>query len=86
MILWALAIVGMAILSYLADVGILPFFRETVPVLGASLISILFILCGLGMMARAGYMARKGEKEKLRQQLHELGKKIKDKKDKEPED
>ena len=84
MILWALAIIGMAILSYLADVGILPVFRETVPVLGASFISILFILCGLGMMARAGYMARKGEKEELRQQLHELGKKIKDKK--EPED
>lgn len=84
MILWAFVVIGIAISSCLADVGILPFFRETVPVLGASFISILFILCGLGMMARVGYMARKGEKEKLTQQLHELGKKIKDKK--EPED
>ena len=84
MILWGLLVVGMAILSCLADVGILPVFRKTVPVLGASFMSILFILCGLGMMARAGYMARKGEKENLRQQLHELGKKIKERK--EPED
>ena len=84
MILWALLVVGMAILSCLADGGILPFFRETIPMLGASFMSILFILCGLGIMARAGYMARKGEKENLKQQLHELGKKIKERK--EPED
>ena len=61
--IWALAVVGLAILSYLADMGILPILHSLkVPGLGASIMSILLILCGLGMMTRVGHMEREKSK------------------------
>ena len=82
MIVWAFVVVVLAILSYLGDVGVISILYEfRYPPLGASqygvsLMSTLLMLCGLGMMASVGYMARKREKEKLKKQVHELEEKL----------
>lgn len=79
MVVWAFVVVGMAILSYLADVDVLPIFRKPIPVLQGSLMSVLLILYGLAMMCRVGYVVRKGEKEDLKKRVQELEKKLKEK-------
>lgn len=79
MIGWAFVVVAMAILSYLGDVGVITVFQEKIPILGASLMSVLLMLCGIGMMGKVGGMVRKGEKEGLKQQVTELEKKLKEK-------
>ena len=80
MIGWAFVVVAMAILSYLGDVGIITVFQEKIPVLGGSLMSVLLMLCGLGMMGKVGGMVKKGEKEGLKRQVTELEKKLKENK------
>ncbi len=79
MIGWAFVVVAMAILSYLGDVGVIIVFQEKIPVLGVSWMSVLLMLCGLGMMGKVGGMVKKGEKEGLKQQVTELEKKLKEK-------
>ena len=80
MIGWAFVVVAMAVLSYLGDVGVITVFQDLrIPVLGASLMSVLLMLCGLGMMSKVGSMVKKGEKESLKQQVTELEKKLKEK-------
>jgi len=80
MIIWAFVIVVMAILSYLADVGAISFLRDLrVPFLGASTMSVVLLLCGLGMMGRIHHMIKRGGKEKLRERVKELEEKLKEK-------
>ena len=60
MVLWALVIVVLAILSYLADIGIFSVLRDIrVPGLEASVMSVLLLLCGLGMLTSLGHSAKK---------------------------
>ncbi|MFH0796390.1 MAG: hypothetical protein V2A65_04950 [Candidatus Omnitrophota bacterium] len=84
MIVWALIVVAVAILSYLGDVGVNTLiFNKRVPLPGftcnPSLASVLLMLCGLGMMGRIKYMMKKGGKEKLRERVQELEKKLEEK-------
>ena len=73
MIWWVMALVVLTILSYLADVGVLTFLQELkIPGLSASILSILILLCTAGILARMLVMARKGEREALRQRISEL--------------
>lgn len=82
MIVWAFVIVVMAILSYLADVGVISILDLRVPVLGASLMSVVLMLCGLGMMGRIKSMVSKGEKENLQDKVGELEKRLEELKNK----
>ena len=78
MIGWFFALVFVTILSYLSDVGILPFMQNLkVPFFNASILSILILLCMLGVLVRLLHMARKGEKEILRKRINELEKQLK---------
>lgn len=78
--MWAFVIVVMAILSYLADVEVISFLKDLrVPFLGASTMSVVLLLCGLGMMGRIHHMIRNGAKEKLRERVKELEEKLKEK-------
>ncbi len=73
MIWWVMALVVLTILSYLADVGVLTFLQELkIPGLSASILSILILLCTAGILARMLVMAKKGEREALRQRISEL--------------
>jgi hypothetical protein len=78
MIWWILALAVLTILSYLVDVGGLAFLKELrVPFLQASLLSILILLCTLGVLGRMLLMSGRGEKEDLVQKIRELEDKIK---------
>ena len=84
MIGWFFALVFVTILSYLSDVGILPFMQNLkVPFFNASILSILILLCMLGVLVRLLYMAKKGEKEILRKRINELEKQLKTPQEKE---
>ena len=73
MIWWVMALVILTILSYLADVGVLTFLQELrIPWLNASILSILILLCTAGILARMLVMAKKGEREALRERIREL--------------
>ena len=73
MIWWILVLAVLTILSYLADTGVWTFLQDIrVPVLNASLLSVLLLLCTLGILLRMLYMRSKGEKEKLRSMVHQL--------------
>ena len=76
MIVWAFVVVVMSILSYLADVGVISILDLRIPVLGASLMSAVLLLCGLGMMGRIKYMVSKGEKENLLDKVKKLEKRL----------
>ena len=76
MIWWILTLTAVTILSYFADTGVWTFLQEIkVPVLGASLLSVLLLLCTLGLLVRMLSMRRRGEKEKLRSKLAQFEKK-----------
>ena len=84
MIGWFFALVFVTILSYLSDVGILPFMQNLkVPFFNASILSILILLCMLGVLVRLLCMAKKGEKEILRKRINELEKQLKTPQEKE---
>ena len=77
MIWWILALAVVTVLSYLTDVGFLPFLRDMrVPFLNASMVSVLILLCMLGILGRMLYMSRKGQKENLRRRVEELEKEL----------
>lgn len=66
-------------LSYLSDVGLLAFLQEwKVPVLNASLLSVLLLLCLVGLLSRLMLMSKKGEKEALRKEVRQLEKELSD--------
>jgi hypothetical protein len=73
MIWWILALSVLTILSYLADAGVWTLLQDIrIPMLNASLLSVLLLLCTLGILLRMLYMRSKGEKERLRSQVREL--------------
>lgn len=66
-------------LSYLSDVGLLAFLQEwKVPVLNASLLSVLLLLCLVGLLSRLMLMSKKGEKEALKDKVRQLEKELSD--------
>jgi hypothetical protein len=70
MIWWILALTAVTILSYFADTGVWTLFQDIkIPFLNASLLSVLLLLCTLGILVRMLYMRRRGEKEKLRSKV-----------------
>jgi len=79
MIWWVFLLVVVTIMSYLSDVGILTFLQDfRVPFLNASLMSILVLLCLIGLLARMMKMSKKGEKEALREKVKQLEKELSD--------
>jgi len=78
MIWWVLALAVLTILSYLSDVGVISFMQTLrIPFLNAFLLSILILLCTAGILGRMLFMARRGEKESLRERIVELEKNLK---------
>jgi len=76
MIGWILVLAVLTILSYLADAGVWTLLQDIrIPFLNASLLSVLLLLCTLGILLRMLSMRSKGEKEKLRSMVRELEKK-----------
>jgi len=70
---WILVLAVLTILSYLADAGVWTLLQDIrIPMLNASLLSVLLLLCTLGILIRMLYMRSRGEKEKLRSMVHEL--------------
>jgi hypothetical protein len=70
---WVLVLAVLTILSYLSDAGVWTLLQDIrVPILNASLLSVLLLLCTLGILIRMLYMRSRGEKEKLRSMVHEL--------------
>jgi uncharacterized membrane protein len=77
MVWWVFALVFVTILSYLSDVGAITFMQDwKVPFLNASVLSILILLCLIGLLVRMMRMSKKGEKETLKEKIKELEKKI----------
>ncbi|MBE0710930.1 MAG: hypothetical protein MUQ25_19505 [Candidatus Aminicenantes bacterium] len=73
MIWWVLVLAVLTILSYLADAGVWTLLQDIrVPLLNASLLSLLLLLCTLGILIRMLYMRNRGEKERLRSMVHQL--------------
>lgn len=74
---WILILAIVTILSYLSDVGILPFLENLrIPFLNASIVSILILLCMIGVLGRMLQKAKKGEKESLKERILELEKEL----------
>lgn len=70
---WVLVLAVLTILSYLADAGVWTLLQDIrIPFLNASLLSVLLLLCTLGILIRMLYMRNRGEKEKLRSMVHKL--------------
>ncbi len=79
MIWWVFLLVVVTSLSYLSDVGALTFLQDLrIPFLNASLLSVLILLCLIGLLARMMKMAKKGEKEALREKVSQLEKELSD--------
>lgn len=77
MVWWVFALVIVTIFSYLSDVGAITFMQDwKVPFLNASVLSILILLCLIGLLVRMMRMSKKGEKETLKEKIKELEKKI----------
>lgn len=72
MIWWVLALAVLSILSYLSDLAILTFLDFKVPVLNASLLSLLILLATLGLLSRILWMKRKGQREHMEKKIQEL--------------
>jgi hypothetical protein len=79
MIWWVFLMVIVTCLSYLSDIGVLPFMQELrEPLLNASLLSILLLLCLMGLLFRMMKMSKKGEKEALQRRVKKLEKELSD--------
>ena len=79
MIWWVFLMVIVTCLSYLSDIGVLPFMQELrEPLLNASLLSILLLLCLVGLLFRMMKMSKKGEKEALQERVKKLEKELSD--------
>ncbi|UCE40815.1 MAG: hypothetical protein JSV17_15425 [Candidatus Aminicenantes bacterium] len=79
MVWWIFLMVIVTCLSYLADYGLLAFMKEwRVPLLNASLLSVLLLLCLIGLLSRMMLMTKKGEKEALREKVKQLEKELSD--------
>ena len=77
MVWWIFLLAVLTILSYLSDVGILTFVQDLrIPVVNASLVSFLLLLCMVGLLGRVLVMEKRAEKERLREKIKELEKKL----------
>lgn len=77
MIGWIFFLAILTILSYLSDVGILMFMRDLrIPVVNASLVSLLLLLSMAGLLVRVLIMEKRAEKEGLKQRIEELEKEL----------
>lgn len=77
MVWWVFGLAFLAILSYLTDVGTIVFLQNLrVPLLNASLLSLLILLCSAGLLARMLWMQRRGEKEILQERIFFLEKEL----------
>lgn len=66
MIVWVIVLTVLAVLSYLSDVGVLPFLQGLrIPFLNASIMSILLLLCAAAMLIRVLVKMKQREKEML---------------------
>jgi uncharacterized RDD family membrane protein YckC len=72
MIWWVLGLAILSILSYLSDLGILNFLDFKVPVLHASLLSLLILLATLGLLYRILWMRKKGQREQMQKKIQDL--------------
>jgi hypothetical protein len=73
MVWWVLVLAVLTILSYLADSGVWTLLQDIrIPLLNASLLSVLLLLCTLGILVRMLHKKNKGEKEKLRELVDRL--------------
>lgn len=77
MIVWVIVLTVFAILSYLSDVGVLPFLQELrIPFLNASIMSILLLLCAAAMLIRVLVKTKQREKEALGTKITALEKEL----------
>lgn len=66
MILWVVILAVLTILSYLSDIGVLPFLKDLrIPFLNASIMSILLLVCAAAMLIRILLKIKQKEKEML---------------------
>jgi hypothetical protein len=72
MIWWVLGLAVLSVLSYLSDVGVINLQGVRVPLLNASLLSVLILLAGAGILARMLYLKRKGRREALEKRVRDL--------------
>lgn len=77
MIGWIILASIVALLSYLADVGVLTILGKPVPFFGGSMISVILMISCIMMLLRATKMSKKGEKEMLREQVEKLEEELK---------
>lgn len=77
MIGWIFLLAVLTILSYLSDMGILTFMQDLrIPVVNASLVSLLLLLSMAGLLVRVLIMEKRAEKEGLKQRIEELEKEL----------
>jgi len=77
MIWWILFLTVLTILSYLADIGAWTYLMDLkVPFLHASALSVLLLLCTLGILVRMMSKRRAGEKELLRSKVTQLEREV----------
>jgi hypothetical protein len=76
MIWWVLGLVILSILSYLSDVGVISLQGMRVPILNASLLSVLILLAAAGILARMLFLKKKGRREELQKRLQDLESKL----------
>ena len=66
MIVWVIILAVLATLSYLSDIGVLPFLQDLrIPFLNASIMSVLLLLCAVAMLIRVLLKMKQKEKEML---------------------
>jgi len=66
MIVWVIILTVLAVLSYLSDIGVLPFLQDLkIPFLNASIMSVLLLLCAVVMLIRVLLKIKQKEKEML---------------------
>ena len=66
MIVWVIVLAVLATLSYLSDIGVLPFLQDLrIPFLNASIMSVLLLLCAVAMLIRVLLKMKQKEKEML---------------------
>jgi hypothetical protein len=75
---WIALLTVLLCISYLADVGIIGFLNGLrVPLVNASLTSVLLLLCVIGIHIRMLKMEKEGRKEYLEKRIQELEEKLK---------
>jgi len=75
MIKWIIMVLVVALLAYLADVGVIPLLAGLrTPFLDASVINVLLVLVVLGMLLRIAFVIRRGRRESLKKRIEELEK------------